>query len=147
MIPTLAKRGRVLIVDDEPGMLRAVERILAGEYAVRTAATPTEAFAAAAELDPDLVLGDVRMPEMDGFALVEALREKRPGFDLIFMTGSHTEPDANLVRSMRSRAFYFVEKPFDRQVLLTLVERCLELRWLRHAQREHTARLERELID
>jgi len=138
---------RVLIVDDEPGMLRAAERILAGTYEVATSSRPGEALALADTFDPDLLVCDIRMPEMDGFALAEAMRKRHPGVDLIFMTGSSTEPDAALVRAVRSQAFYFIQKPFDRQVLLTLVERCLELRRLRHAERSHTLRMERELAN
>jgi sigma-B regulation protein RsbU (phosphoserine phosphatase) len=142
-----ARPGRVLIVDDEPGMLRAAERVLAGSYAVLAASRPSEALRAAAEFEPDVAVCDIRMPEMDGFALAEALKAAHPGIDVIFMTGSSTEPDAALVRAIRSRAFYFIQKPFDREVLLTLVDRCMELRRLRQAERAHTARLERELSD
>src|SRR5688572_21108221 len=122
------KRGRVLIVDDEPGMLRAAERVLASSHEVMTATRPSEAMALAAEFRPELAVCDIRMPEMDGFELAEALRAADPGIDVIFMTGSSTEPDAALVRAIRSQAFYFIQKPFDREVLLTLVDRCLELR-------------------
>lgn len=138
--------GRLLIVDDEEGMLHAAQRVLK-RYELRAAASPREALAATANFRPDLAILDVRMPEMDGFALAEALRERFPGMEVIFMTGSHTEPDANLIRAMRSQAFYFIQKPFDRQVLLTLVERCLELRTYRETARAHTARLEHELAD
>jgi DNA-binding NtrC family response regulator len=142
-----AKSERVLIVDDEPGILRAAERILSPAYQVMTASRPSEAMDLVAACEPDLVICDIRMPEMDGFALVKLIRARRPEIDAIFMTGSHTEPDAHLVRAIRSDAFYFIQKPFDRLVLTTLVERCLELRRLRSAQRNHTARLERELAE
>ena len=47
------------------------------------------------------------------------------------MTGSVDDLDEKLVRAIRSPAFYFIQKPFDRDVLRTLVERCVELRWRR----------------
>lgn len=140
-----ARSGRVLVVDDEPGMLRVAERVLSPVYTVATASRPSEALAMVAEFAPDLAVCDIRMPEMDGFALAEALRAASPEVDVIFMTGSSTEPDAALVRAIRSQAFYFIQKPFDREVLLTLVHRCMELRRLRQAERAHTSRLEREL--
>lgn len=96
---------------------------------------------------PDLVICDIRMPGMDGFEVVEKIRAARPGVDVIFMTGSHTDPDAQLVRSIKDRAFYFIQKPFDRQVLMTLVERCLELRRLREAESMHLRRIEQELAE
>src|SRR5262245_17357776 len=140
-------KPRVLVIDDEAGILRATERILGPTCAVTVAQRAADAVEKAETAEPDLVICDIRMPEMDGVALVEGLRARQPGMDVIFMTGSHTEPDAHLVRAIRSDAFYFIQKPFERQVLATLVGRCLELRGLRRAQREHTARLERELAE
>jgi sigma-B regulation protein RsbU (phosphoserine phosphatase) len=61
------------------------------------------------------------------------------------MTGSLNHLDATLIRAIRSQAFYFIQKPFDREVLLTLMDRCLELRRLASENRRHTARLEAEL--
>ena len=61
------------------------------------------------------------------------------------MTGSVDDQDEKLVRAIRGRAFYFIQKPFDREVLQTLVERCLELRWRREENRRHVQRLETEL--
>lgn len=143
--PVSAARPRILIVDDEPGMRRAAERVLAADYEVAGASLPSQAMAMVEAFRPDLVICDIRMPEMDGFALITALRALWSDLDVIFMTGSHTEPDAMLVRAIREQAFYFIQKPFDRQVLSTLVARCLELRWLRRAERAHADRMAREL--
>lgn len=138
-------RERVLVVDDEPGMVRTVERILSSRYDVATATTADEALSAAGRARVDLAILDVRMPVVDGFGLLDRLREIRPETDVIFMTGVVHELDVQIIRSIREHAFYFVQKPFDREVLLTLVERCLELRRLQHANREHVRRLESEL--
>lgn len=139
--------ARVLIVDDEPGVLRAAERVLESRHSVAAASSPAEAIALAPSFRPDLVVCDIRMPGMDGFEVVEKIRAARPGVDVIFMTGSHTDPDAQLVRSIKDRAFYFIQKPFDRQVLMTLVDRCLELRRLREAESMHLRRIEQELAE
>jgi len=85
------------------------------------------------------------MPEMDGFELMARLKVLKPDLDLIVMTGSATETESKLVRAIRERAFYFIQKPFDREVLLTLVARCLELRKLAEENRRHVGRLEGEL--
>ena len=58
---------------------------------------------------------------------------------MILMTGSVDDLDEKLVRAIRSPAFYFIQKPFDREVLTTLVERCLELRWRRGPSSEPEA--------
>jgi len=141
------RQARVLIVDDEPGVLRAAERVLESHHAVAAASSPAEAIMLTPTFRPDLVICDIRMPGMDGFEVVERIRAARPGVDVIFMTGSHTDPDAQLVRSIKDRAFYFIQKPFDRQVLMTLVERCLELRRLREAESMHLRRIEQELAE
>jgi sigma-B regulation protein RsbU (phosphoserine phosphatase) len=139
------KAARLLVVDDEPGMLRAVERILSPHYDVQCAADAVQALAAAAAQPPDLGILDIRMPEIDGFELMARLRAVSPTTDFILMTGSATEPDRKLVRAIREEAFYFIQKPFDREVLETLVARCLELRRLARENRSHVARLELEL--
>jgi phosphoserine phosphatase RsbU/P len=87
----------------------------------------------------------VRMPEMDGFALMARLGELQPDLDVIMMTGSTDERDARLIRAIREKAFFFLTKPFDREVLLTLVQRCLEARRLSRENRAHVSRLECEL--
>ena len=126
-----SKPARVLVIDDDPGVLRAVTRILGTRYELATASSPAEALAVAPEFVPDLAILDIRMPAMDGFELMQRLKADQPDLDVIFMTGSMTEPDAHLIQAIRQGAFYFIQKPFDREVLQTLVERCLELRRLR----------------
>ena len=138
-------KPRILIVDDDPGMLRATERVLAGQYDIASYRSPREALARASEFAPDIALLDVRMPELSGFELREALQDVCRDVDVIFMTGSLNEIDATLVRAIRAKAFFFIQKPFDREVLLTLVERCVELRRLSAENRRHVARLEAEL--
>jgi serine phosphatase RsbU (regulator of sigma subunit) len=139
------KPARILVVDDEPGMLRAVRRILSPRYQVTEATTPTQALTLLPELQPELAIVDVRMPEMDGFELTSRMKRARPDLDVILMTGSHSELDAKMVRAIRESAFYFIQKPFDRELLTTLVERCFELRRLSEENRRHTLRLESEL--
>lgn len=126
-------------------MLHTIERILAQRYQVTTALSAGEALTVTEGLGPELAILDIRMPKMDGFKLLGRLREIKPDLDVIFMTGIIHELDAQLIRSIREKAFYFVQKPFDREVLLTLVERCLELRRLAAENRRHLGRLEREL--
>ncbi len=127
----MRKPSRILVVDDESGMLRAVERVLGATHRVVGIQSSVQAVALTAEFQPDLVILDVRMPEIDGFELMARLKSTHPAPDIILMTGSIDDMDQKLIRALRGRAFYFIQKPFDREVLLTLVERCLELRWRR----------------
>lgn len=141
------KRERILVVDDEPRMLHSVRRLLEDRYEVQTADTGRQALELVDSFAPDLAILDVRMPELDGFELMSLLRTERPDVDVIFMTGAIHEVDAQLIRAIRERAFYFVQKPFDRDVLLTLIERCLELRRLEAQNRAYVRVLESELDD
>ena len=87
------------------------------------------------------------MPDLDGFELMAQLKARFPALDVILMTGSVDDLDEKLVRAIRSPAFYFIQKPFDREVLKTLVERCIELRWRREDHRQNLKRLETEMAE
>jgi sigma-B regulation protein RsbU (phosphoserine phosphatase) len=137
--------ARILIVDDEPGMLRAVERVLSPDYDVVATPSSRAALLLAAEFLPDLAIMDIRMPDLDGFELMAQLKARLPDLDVILMTGSVDDLDDKLIRAIRSPAFFFIQKPFDRDVLKTLVERCVELRWRREEHRRHLRRLETEM--
>jgi sigma-B regulation protein RsbU (phosphoserine phosphatase) len=87
------------------------------------------------------------MPDLDGFELMAQLKSRFPAIDVILMTGSIDDLDEKLIRAIRSPAFYFIQKPFDREVLRTLVERCVELRWRREEHRQTLKRLETEMAE
>jgi phosphoserine phosphatase RsbU/P len=143
----MKKSSRILVVDDEVGMLRAVERVLGGTHTVVGSQSSAKAVAVAAQFRPHLVILDIRMPELDGFELMTRLKADHPDVEIILMTGSLDDLDQKLIRAIRGRAFYFIQKPFDREVLQALVDRCLELRWRREENRRHVSRLERELAE
>ena len=141
------KPARILVVDDEPGMLRAVERVLGHDHHVVGTRLSREALTAANFMQPELAIIDIRMPDIDGFELMAQLKTRFPKLDVILMTGSVDDLDEKLVRAIRSPAFYFIQKPFDREVLRTLVERCLELRWRREEHRLNLVRLQTEMAE
>jgi sigma-B regulation protein RsbU (phosphoserine phosphatase) len=139
--------ARILVVDDEPAMLRGVERILGGDHEVRGSLSSLEALAIAREFRPHIAIIDIRMGEMDGFELMNELKAVDEDVQVILMTGSVFDIDEKLSRAIREKAFYYISKPFDRQVLLTLVDRCLELRAVEEANRRHVAHLESQLAE
>jgi sigma-B regulation protein RsbU (phosphoserine phosphatase) len=136
---------RVLVVDDDPGILRAVARVLGRGHHVTCAASGDEALRAAARDRPDLAVVDIRLPDQSGFEVTRALKAALPEVDVILMTGNAEEPDENLIRAIDEGAFYFIQKPFDRRVLLALATRCLELRRLRGERERYLKRVEAEL--
>src|SRR5262245_46406457 len=140
-----AQGDRILVVDDDQGILRAVSRILGRKHQVVCVGSGEAALEEARKLKPDLAIVDIRLPAMNGFEVTRALKAVQPNVDAILMTGNAEEPDDNLIRAIDEGAFYFIQKPFDRRVLLTLVNRCLELRRLRDEREKFLQRVEREL--
>jgi sigma-B regulation protein RsbU (phosphoserine phosphatase) len=136
---------RILVVDDDAGLRRTLERILHPPYRVEAVAGATEALARVEAEAFDLALLDVRLQDGDGYSLCKAVRELRPRMDVILITGSISEPDEKLFRSLEEGAFYFLFKPFDRRVLLALVERCLRLQRERFAKEQYAEELAADL--
>ena len=101
--PRPDERGTVLIVDDDASMLRACERLLAQE-GFRTVATgdPGRVLEFTESAGIDVALVDVRMPEIDGLALLRILRSKRPDLVVILMTA---HADAGRRRSGKPSRF------------------------------------------
>ena len=91
---------RILVVDDEPGIVRTVERVLARDYVVAATRSAREAVRLAAEFRPALAILDIQMPEMDGFRLMEELQALDREVEVILMTGSIHELDAKLIRAI-----------------------------------------------
>lgn len=126
-VPPPQHGGRVLIVDDAL-TIRELERSIlerAG-YDVRTAADGVEALAALGELPCDLVLTDVEMPRMDGFALTEAIRASAAltNLPVLILTSRASEQDRQ--RGLEAGADgYIVKSAFDETALLAAIERIL----------------------
>ena len=137
----------VFVVDDEPAMLRTVTRILERDHRVMGFTSALLALERARELRPDLAVVDIRMAEMDGFTLMNDLKRQDEDVRVILMTGSAFDADKKLVRAIREKAFFYIHKPFEREVLRTLVDRCLELKALEDANRGHLAHLESQLAE
>jgi serine phosphatase RsbU (regulator of sigma subunit) len=139
-------RPRILVVDDDPGMRRAMERILAPLYDVESADGVVQALG---RLDHDggfqVALVDIRLGDGDGYSLCEEMRRKSPATDVILITGSTTQPDEKLYRSLEGGAFYFLFKPFERRVLRALVDRCVRLQHERRAKEEFAETLAADL--
>jgi sigma-B regulation protein RsbU (phosphoserine phosphatase) len=139
-------RARILVVDDDPGVRRAMERILQPLYDVESADGVAQALG---RLEHDggfqVALVDIRLGDGDGYGLCEEMRRKSPTTDVILITGSTTQPDEKLYRSLEGGAFYFLFKPFERRVLRALVDRCVRLQHERRAKEEYAATLAEDL--
>ena len=121
-----SRPARLVIADDHELARSGLRSMLAGEpdlEVVGEAATGREALAACSRLRPDLVLMDVRMPELDGLAATEAVKEACPGTSVVIVT-LFEDPDY-LLRAVRAGAAGYVLKDATRRELLAAVRRVL----------------------
>lgn len=120
-------RPRILLVDDNPDMLAYLSRLLAGSYQVQGVADGTSALDAALSDPPDLVLSDVMMPGLDGFALLRELRRdpRTTAVPVILLSARAGEDE--LVEGLEARADDYLSKPFSARELLARVKAHLEM--------------------
>jgi DNA-binding NtrC family response regulator len=118
-------KPQVLVVDDEPPQLEILRLILGSEgYEVVAAASGRAALAALRRQPFDLVLTDLKMPDLSGIALLEQIQREQPGACVVLMTAHGTIDSA--VEAMRKGAFDYLTKPLDRDALLLAVSRAVE---------------------
>lgn len=117
---------RLLIVDDEPNLLRAVAACLKAEnYEVSTARSGREALLQLAESVPDLIVSDIRMPGMDGYQLVRQLRgsPRTALVPIIFLTAK--DETADRIEGFRAGIDAYLTKPFEPEELIAVVNGIL----------------------
>ena len=119
-------RGKILLVDDDPGLLRLLSiRLRAEDYDVEAVESAPKALAVLNRFRPDLVITDLKMDRMDGIALLKELQTKSPGLRVVIITAHGTIPDA--VTATQSGAFGFLTKPIDKDELMETVERAMKV--------------------
>ena len=118
----------ILVVDDEPDMVELLRRTVVKElgWKVLTAGSGNEALQQAQENPPDVVLLDIKMPDVDGMEVLEALRQKPDPPTVIMMTAYGVIELA--VESIRRGAYDFITKPFDYARLVHTLRQALEHR-------------------
>ena len=124
----------ILIVEDEERYRTLMEMMLSDlERPIRTAANGREGLEAVRERAPAIVLTDLRMPEMEGAELLDAMRSEHPDVPIIVITAFGSIESA--VNAMRAGAFDYVTKPFEEEALKLSVQRALEMSSLRRQNR------------
>jgi len=120
---------RILILDDEPDMIENCRRVLASAgYQCLTTTSPSEALKMIETQHPDLVLTDLRMPEMGGMEILKRAHELDPHMPVMMLTGYATVETA--VAAVKAGAFDYIPKPFSNDQLKLTVERALTRRRL-----------------
>ena len=126
---------RLLVVDDDPGLLRAVAETLRAEgYEVTTARRGAEALVCVAESLPDLIVSDIRMPGMDGYELVRNLRAsaRTKLIPIVFLTAK--DETADRIAGFRSGVDAYLTKPFEPDELVAVVANILKRVESTHAE-------------
>ncbi len=121
----MSEAANILLVDDEPGMLRYIRTLLqVDDYKVETAATGEEALQRVKKgLEPDLILLDVLMPGIDGLETLEQLRQMKPGVKVVML--SCVNDTRKVVQAMRLGAQDYLTKPFQKAELDAVIDQCL----------------------
>ncbi len=137
----MSEPNRVLVVDDEPGVRDAVRQVLEYEgFEVVVAGSGGEAITRYPELQPDVVLLDVKMAGLDGLDTLVRLREIDPAAQVVMISGHGTI--ATAVQATQRGAFDFLEKPLDANRLLVTARNALDQRELVHENRSLKRRLD-----
>jgi class 3 adenylate cyclase len=140
--------ARILIVDDEPANVRLLERLLQQAGFARPASTtdPRRAAALAAASEPDLVLLDLLMPDLDGYAVLAQLRAQLPAgayLPVVVLTADATA--AAKQRALAAGATDFLTKPFDATEVLLRIKNLLQTRALHLELQRQNRALERRV--
>ena len=139
-----SEQSRVLIVDDDPALLQALPQALQlrmAEATVETADSAAVALDRIAARDYDAIVTDIKMPGMDGLALLAEIRRRQPDTPILIITG-HGEYDLS-VRALRGGAYDFIQKPIDRDHFVATLYRAIRAHAVNRRGRDRQLALER----
>lgn len=121
------QRKTILAVDDDPGILKALQiRLKYSGFDVLTAPDGAAALHVAQMMRPDLIITDIWMPVGVGFSLAYLLRQSLPAIPVIFITASKDSRIKKMADQVGAAAF--LEKPYEAEALLAAINRALETR-------------------
>jgi len=120
-------KGTILVVDDEPVVLKSCERILGPEgYSVRTTTSPVEALSLLEGDSFDLVITDIKMPEMDGIEFMRQVRKKSPDMNIVLITGYPSQE--SIKEALSLRIIDYLPKPFSPALLSDVAANALKFK-------------------
>ena len=120
--------GTIVVVDDERDLLNLLKLILTEktDHQVLTTTDPHQAIEWCRAYQADLLISDLRMPEMEGIELLKIIKQLDPNLPLILITAYGTIESA--VEAMRHKAFDYITKPFKKEQILVTVNKALKWR-------------------
>jgi DNA-binding NtrC family response regulator len=125
---TMKEKTTILVVDDEHGVRQSFQMVLKDQYDILLAETGQEALNVFIQNSVDLVLLDIRLPDIDGVDLLVKLKEMDPNVEIIMVTAVKEIQTA--VKAIKSGAYEYIIKPFIVDDVLTVIHRALEKRRL-----------------
>jgi signal transduction histidine kinase len=139
----MKNRSQILLVDDDVALLQALPQALflrIDDVQIDTCDSALEALEQIREHDYDAIVSDIKMPGMDGLALLEKIQELRPETPTLLITG-HGEHDL-AIQALRGGAYDFIQKPIDREYVVAALHRAIQTHQLRCQVSEHQRALE-----
>lgn len=120
------EKKKIMIVDDSPVMLRSIKSILDRKYTVYLATSGKQALHAIPEKEPDLLLLDYKMPEMDGITVLETMRanDGMKNIPVIFLTSAADRKTVDSI--LRLKPAGYILKPPDQNKVLETIENALK---------------------
>jgi len=141
----MKEKPTILIVDDEPYNIDYLEQELVDlEYETVSAANGKEALQRVEESNPDMILLDIMMPEMDGFEVLKLLKSDPKNRDIPVVVISAMSDIDNVVKGIELGAEDYLPKPFDPILLQARLRAGLEKKRLKDIEKEYLKALERE---
>ena len=134
---------QILLVDDDTALLQALPQALSlriNNLQIDTCDSAFEALEQIQDHDYDAIVSDIKMPGMDGLALLEKIQELRPETPTLLITG-HGEHNL-AIQALRGGAYDFIQKPIDREYVVAALDRAIQTYQLRRQVREHQRALE-----
>lgn len=136
--------GRLLLVDDEPAILRSLQRLFRHEqYEINTATSGADALLILEKSPVDLIISDMRMPHMSGAEFLAQARSRFPDTVRILLTG-YSDMESTVSAINNGGIFGYLTKPWDAQQLKTLVSQALQDRNLRSRQKRVLVSLKKD---
>ncbi len=135
--------GKILLVDDEPGLRQAVQEYLQESgFGVTVAGNATDAWGLLQQETPDLIISDIMMPQVDGYAFLKQLRadSRFSNLPVVFLTARGMTSDRIL--GYQAGCDAYLAKPFDPDELVALVENLLDRRIAVTATKDSNEQLE-----
>ncbi|SFV27787.1 two-component system, NtrC family, C4-dicarboxylate transport response regulator DctD [Devosia crocina] len=141
-------RGKIVFIDDEPDLCAAAADWLeASGFSIEVFTDPLEALQTIDAAKTECVVSDMRMPRLSGLDLLSRLQHRDPELPVVLLTGHGDVPLA--VEAMQAGAYHFLEKPYDAEQLVSLLDNAVERRRLKREierLRDEPADLEARLI-